>query len=305
MGYDVSALSNYVKENEAILIKDVVLGSDFKGSTIDKMNHQVGVKSKERMHPTNIDPTLQDATSCGFSAQGSTVISEREIETAPMKVNDQFCKKDLLGKFAEYEVRFGTNSEALPFEAEIADGYVKGTQKKLEKLVWQGDKTGNSDLIDGLLTIAGGADSASTITASTATGASAYEAIKKAALLIPEAILDDAVIFVSPALYKEYVMELVEKNLYHFAPDAKIEDLDITVPGTDIAVHRTYGMTGVNNKIYATSYKNIIYGCDMLGDAEEFKSWYSLDDDVNRIKIEFNAGVNTLFPDCVVVVTKN
>lgn len=305
MGYDVTALSNFVRENEKVLVKDVVLGSGFKGSTIDKMNHQLGVKGKERMHPMNIDPTLQDATNCGFSAQGSTVISEREIETAQLKVNDQFCKNDLIGKFAEYEVRIAAGEDALPFEAEIMDGYVLGTQKKLEKLIWAGDKNGNSDLLDGLLTIAEGADSASTITGATATGATAYAAIKQAAMAIPEEIIDDAVIFVSPALYKEYVMELVEKNLYHFAPDAKIEDLDVTVPGTDIQVHRTYGLTGKNNKIYATTYKNIIYGCDILGASEEVKAWYSDDDDVNRIKIRFNAGVNTLFPDCVVVITKN
>lgn len=305
MGFDVSALSNYVKENEKVLVKDIVLGSGFKGSTIDKMNHQLGVKGKENMHPMNIDPTLQDATNCGFSAQGSTVISEREIATAQIKVNDQFCKNDLIGKFAEYEVRIAAGEDALPFEAEIMDGYVLGTQKKLEKLIWTGDKTGNSDLLDGFLTIAEGADSASTITASTANGASVYAAVKAAVMAIPEEIIDDAVVFVSPANYRAFVDELVEKNLYHFAPDAKQEDLDITFPGTDIQVHKTYGLSGKNNKIYASTYKNLIYGCDMINAAEEVKAWYSDDDDVNRIKIRFNAGVNTLFPDCVVVVTKN
>ena len=304
MGFNVSGLSAYVQENQRALVKDVVLGLTYEGSTIDKLNHQFGVKGKERMHPMNVDVTLQDGTSCGFSAQGSTVISEREIETAIFKANDEFCKNDLIGKYAEYEVKIAAGQDELPFEAQIVDGVVSSINKKLEKQVWQGQKSG-TDLIDGYLTIAEGADSASTITGATAAGASVYAAVKQAVMAIPDELIEKAVVFVSPANYRAFVDELLEKNLYHWAPDATQEDVDITFPGTNIKVHKTYGLSGKNDKIYATSYDNLIYGCDMLNAKEEVKFWFSDDNDVERYKVLFNAGVNTLFPDMVVVITKN
>lgn len=304
MAFNVNGLSTYVKENEKALIKDIVLGLKYEGSTIDKLAKQLGVKSKERLHPMSIDPILQDGSNCGFSASGSTEISEREIATAPIKYNDTWCDKDLISKFAENQIRLEAGEEVLPFEAEITDGIVNGISKKMEKLVWQGSKTGG-DLIDGFVTIAEGADSGATITGATATGASTYAAVKQAVMAIPDELIDNAVVFVSPSNYRAFVDELVEKNLYHFAPDAKQEDVDITFPGTNVKVHKTYGLSGKNDKIYASAYENMVYGADMLNANEQVKIWFSDDDDLFKAKVLFNAGVNTIYPDMVVVITKN
>lgn len=304
MAFNVNGLSTYVKENEKALIKDIVLGLKYEGSTIDKLAKQLGVKSKERLHPMSIDPILQDGSNCGFSASGSTEISEREIATAPIKYNDTWCDKDLIAKFAENQVRLEAGESVLPFEAEITDGIVNGISKKMEKLVWQGSKSGG-DLIDGFLTIAEGADSGATITGATATGASTYAAVKQAVMAIPDELIDNAVVFVSPSNYRAFVDELVEKNLYHFAPDAKQEDVDITFPGTNVKVHKTYGLSGKNDKIYASAYENMVYGADMLNANEQVKIWFSDDDDLFKAKVLFNAGVNTIYPDMVVVITKN
>lgn len=303
-GFNVNALSNYTKENEKALIKDVVLGLKYEGSTIDKLAKQLGVKGKENIHPLTIDPILQDGSNCGFQASGSTVISEREIATSIIKYNDSWCDRDLVGKFAENQVRLEAGEEVLPFEAEITDGIVKGISKKMEKLVWQGSKTGG-DLIDGFLTIAEGADSGATVTGATATGASVYAAVKQAVMAIPDELIDNAVVFVSPSNYRAFVDELVEKNLYHFAPDAKQEDVDVTFPGTNVKIHKTYGLSGKNNKIYASAYENMVYGADMLNANEVVKLWWSDDDDLFKAKVLFNAGVQTIYPDMVVVITKN
>ena len=124
-------------------------------------------------------------------------------------------------------------------------------------------------------------------------------------MAIPDELIDNAVVFVSPSNYRKFVDELVEKNLYHFAPDAKQEDVDVTFPGTDVKIHKTYGLSGVNNKIYASAYENMVYGADMLNAKEVVKMWYSDDDDLFKAKVLFNAGVQTIYPDMVVVITKN
>ena len=301
MGYVVSGLTAYVKENTELLTKEAIFGSR-KGDTIAKAGKEFGVKNKARMHAISVTAPLQDGSSCGFSASGNDEFSEREIEVSVMKVNKSWCPSDLLGKVYEYETRLGADSERLPFEQLLMDEINLSVNKQLEKLVWQGSKSGGA-LINGLLTIAAGADSASTITGETAAGTSVYNAIKEAIFAIPEDLLDDAVVFVSPATYRSFVDALVEKNLYHFAPDANQEDRDITFPGTDIPVHKTLGMVDVNNKIYITSWKNIRFGTDMLSDAEEYKLWFSDDDDIYKLKIRFSAGINTVYPDMVVLYT--
>lgn len=308
--YNASALTSYVEVNKDVLLKDIVLGAKY-GDTIANLRKQLGVKTKERLNYLDVTPVLQDGTGCGFSASGATDFSEREIETAPFKVNDQYCPDDMLSKFSEYLVRYGANANAedgMPFEREIMSEIEKGIAKQMEKLVWQGDKSG-TDLIDGFLTQALGADSASTVAVSYTAATSAislYEAVKAVIMKVPEDIIEDAVVFVSPAIFRALVFELTEKNMYHFKSGDNgeiIEDNDLIFPGTSVRIHKTHGLEGDKKHIYASVWDNMVYAADMMGDKEEIRLWFSDDDDLYKLKIKWNAGVKTLYPDAVVVLT--
>lgn len=296
-GYNVSGLTEYVEINKDVLIRDLVLGFN-DGDTIAKMGKQMGVKGSEILNYLNVDPVLQAGKGCGFNASGSTDFSERKVDTKVLKVNDEWCNDDLLGKYTEYVVKYGANknAEEFGFEKEILDGIGRGINKKMEKIVWQGD-TGLT--ITGLLGLAGGADSASTINV-TLSGTSVYDDVKAVIMALPEEILDNAVVFISPAKFRSLVFELLEKNNFHIAPE-EIEKGEFYFPGTTIPVHKTFGLSGVEDKIYATTWENMVYACDMMSDKEEYRVWFSDDQDVHRLKIKFNMGVTTLFPDAVVL----
>lgn len=291
--WNVSGLSAYVKENRDEILRKVIL----EGDTISKMAKQLGIKTKERLHYFNLDPVFQDGKGCGFSAQGSTNLTEKDIEVAPIKVNMEWCNDDLLGKFAEYLVRFGANANAenLAFEQLISDELVKNINKSMEEAVWQGVKA--TDFIDGLLTQA--AADANTVKV-TLSGNSLYEKVKAVIMAIPEEILDDAVVFVSPANFRKLVFELLEMNNFHIAPE-EIEKGEFYFPGTTIAIHKTLGMTGVDDKIYASTWANMVYGTDMMDDKEELRFWFSDDDDLHRLKVKWVSGVSTYFSDYVVL----
>ena len=296
MAYNVSGLTAYVAENKDVLLRDIVLGGEG-GFTVEKL----------RKHPMNVSTTLQQATGCGFSADGETVISERVVDTAQAKVNDEWCEEDLLGKFAEYQIDIQAGKEKLPFEAEIMGQIVRNINKEVERQIWVGAE-GDGDLIDGFVEQAIGADSASTITGTTASGASAYQAVLQTLNLIPEEILDDAVIFVSPALFREYIQDLVAANLYHYDPNFGAND-EFFIPGSGVKVRKTYGLKGGYGKdhieyLYASTYDNMVYAADLINAKEELKVWFSDDNDVTRLKVRFNFGVKTLFPDAVVVVER-
>ena len=297
MAYNVSGLTNYVEVSKDTLIRDIVLGYKL-GDTISKMRKQLGVKTSERLNYLDVDPVLQKSTGCGFNASGNTSFSERTVDTVAIKVNDSWCADDLLGKYSEFLVRFGSNANAenFPFETEIFDSIVRGINKKMEKIVWQGD-TGLT--ITGLIGLAEGADSASTINV-TLTGNTVYGKVKQVIMAIPEELLDEAVVFISPANFRALVFELLEQNNFHIAPE-EIEKGEFYFPGTTIPVHKTLGLAGVDGKIYASVWDNLVYACDMMNDKEELRSWFSDDDDVQKLKIKWNAGVTTLYPDAVVL----
>lgn len=282
MAYNVTALGTYVQENKDIILKDIVFGGEY-GNTIPLMTKQLGIKTTEKIHPSTLEAVLQDVSGeCGFNPQGDLNISERSITTKQKKVNMEFCLEKLLGKFAEYTVRVGANQDALPFEAEIIDGLVKSINKQVEKDVW-------TDLITNT--------TAQLTVASTGT---AYERVMAVYMALPEAILEDAVIFVSPATFREYVNDLVNKNFYHYNPaDGDLEE--IFIPGSGVKVRKAKGLAEqTEDVIFGTSPKNMIYGTDFMDNKEEVKAWFSDDNDTYRIKVRFNYGANVAFPDLVV-----
>lgn len=293
MAFNVSGLSAYVQENRDQILRKIVL----EGDTISKMSKQLSVKTKDRLHYFSLAPVIQDGKGCGFKASGATNITEKDIETAVMKVNDEWCNDDLLGKYAEYLVRFGAdaNAENLAFEQLIADELVKNINKEMEKRVWQGKKA--TDLIDGLLTQAEADENTVNVALS---GASLYEKVKQVIMAIPEEILDNAVVFISPANFRKIVFELLEMDNSYITP-SEIEQGEFYFPGTSIAVHKTFGLTGVDDKIYASTWENMVYATDMMDDKEELRFWFSDDADLHRVKIKWNAGVATYFSDYVVL----
>ena len=282
MAYNVQALGAYVQENKDIILKDIVFGGEY-GNTIPLMTKQLGIKTTEKIHPSTLEAVLQDVNGeCGFNPQGDLKITERSIITSQKKVNMEFCLEKLLGKFAEYKVRVGANQDALPFEAEIIDGLVKSINKQVEKDVWTALITNT----DAQLTVA-----------STGT---AYERVMAVYMALPEAVLEDAVIFVSPATFREYVKDLVDKNFYHYNPaDGDLEE--IFIPGSGVKVRKAKGLAEqTDDVIFGTSPKNMIYGTDFMDNKEEIKAWFSDDNDTYRIKVRFNYGANVAFPDLVV-----
>lgn len=300
MAFVVSGLSDYVQNNREIILKDVVLGAD----SISRMTIQPGVKKDAELNFLLVEPVLQDGSNCGWNASGNATFTKRVINTGAIKVNMAFCKKTLLGKWTEYVVRFGANNDEFPFEQYIIDGVRDGIKSQMEKAVWQSD-TSNSGLFDGLIKIINAATG--TIKETITSGKSAYEAIYQVYMAIPEEILEkeDLAINVSPKIFRAFCKELTDMNMYHYTADGS--KTEVILPGTGCKVRMVKGLAdsvGTNyRKIVATYDRNLVYGCDMLDDAEEIDAWYEKGSDEHRIKVEFNAGVQIAFPDLCVLGT--
>lgn len=289
----VNTLPEYVEQNAEQLLAKSVLGA----KTLDYIGVQTGVKTKATINLLNTDVEFQDGSACGFEAKGSQEITQRTIDTGMIKVNMSFCEKNLLGKYAERLVKIGANAEELPFEQFLVDEVLKSISANMDKAVWQGDKSSddeNLNKFDGLLKIMS-ADSK--VIKVSATGTT-YEKIKAVYMAIPEEVVDNSAIFVGADTYRSYIADLVSANLYHYNPENG--DNEYLLPGSNVKVIKVNGLNGTG-KIVAGRPDHFIYGTDLESNAETFDFWYSKDDRLFKLVVEWNAGVNYAFSDEVVL----
>ena len=299
----VSSLPAYVQDNKDLIIKNFALVGT---ASRQRFGIQTGIKTSAYLNYLELNPTLQDGKGCGFTALGSATLTQRTITTAIIKVNMDICPDSLLGKYAEYLVRIGANSNELPFEQYIIDGVTTEINKKIEKLIWQGDtsKSTDTDLkwINGILKqLASDSDK---VAVSIAANTAIYDAIKAVYLAIPEETLErGAEIYVSPANYRDFLMAMVEKKYFNYSGPQDSAPEEFVFPGTDVKVVKTPGLAGVNDRIVASFPENFVYGCDAEGDLEDVKIWFSDDDDLFKLKVKWNSGIAYRFPNQVTLGT--
>ena len=292
----VTSLPAYVEENRDLLLKNFGLVG---GSIRNRIGIQTGIKLKEHLNYLEVSPTFQDGLNCELEPQGDVTLTNREIETAWIEVLIAICPKKLVGKWAEYLVRANANAESLPFEQYIIDGFIAEVNRKIEKLIFQGDKTltTNPDLkwINGFVKVFQTDGVQVTIPAAATTTLAKLQALY--------AGLDDytlergAEIYVSPANYRAFLQELVSANLFHY-PSAESGTFpkEFFLPGTDVKVVLETGLEGVNNVALASFPDNLRYGCDMENDQEDVAVKYDPIKELFYVKALWNSGVQVAFP---------
>lgn len=286
----VSSLPAYVEEHKGELLAKTVFGAE----TVKFINLMTGVKYKQALNILATDPKLQQRA-CGFNADGNTSFTQRVMEVYPYMVEMEFCPETLRQKWMNDQIIVKAGGEVLPFEEKITGDIVKGVKRQIENKFWQA--VSGTDGWDGLLAILA-ADGA--VDGEYAHGeTSAYNKVLAVYKAIPVAVLDKAEIFMGIDLFRDLVLELTAKNLYHYDPKVD-EKLEIILPGTATRIHAVSGLNGTG-KIVAADPENLYYGCDMADDAEAFDLWYSKDNQVFRLAIKFNLGAQVAFPDQVVL----
>lgn len=289
----VNSLPNYVEENRDTLIAESVLGA--KSAKLFALETDVKESKALTMLSTNV--AFGDGGTCGWDDAGSQTLTQRVIKVGNIKVNMSFCDRDMLSKWLGNKVRVAAGAEELPFEETLTGELVKSINEAVETAIYQGDtESSNPNLkhFDGLVKIMTNEDGVVDVAASTESTTLAK--VRKVYNAIPAKAFSrgDVAILVGMDTFRSFVGDLVDKNLYHYNPGAP--EGEIMLPGT---VCRVIGVDGLNGtkKAIAASLKNIFFGTDMLNDMEEFKLWYSDDNQEFRFACKFNAGVQIAFPD--------
>ena len=291
---NVSTLTNYVEEKRLPLIAKSFL----RGKTIDLIQIETGVLQDTALNLVSASVEFGDGATCGWNATDGVALSQRILKPTFLKVNQSFCDKSLLKKWASYEVKLAAGREQLPFEEKFMEEISNAISESIEKLVWQGDSSHTNEP-DGFLKILETVGSG-VVSATWSAGTSAYNKIKAVYNAIPANIIDkeDTVIFVGEETYREFIQDLVAANLYHFSPDYKAGEY--MVPGTSIRVIAVNGLNGTG-KIVAGRLSNFFYGVGAEDDKDTFDFWYSQDSREFRLAVYFAIAVQVAYPNEIVL----
>jgi hypothetical protein len=314
MSFSVSTLTNYTKENEALLVSSSVLGAKTAALIKSAGNVMVGVKSAETINIMDTDAFFQAGGSCGWNASGTTSFTQRTVTVGKIKVQEALCPKALEAKYLQKALPTGSQYDSIPFEQDYADRKAKTIASQLETSIWQGDTAsanGNLNKFDGLIKLIGAASgvvdanvsgyvSGAPLTSITAANVvSLLDGVYKA---IPAKVVaaDDMTIFVGQDTFRTYTIALKNANMFNYAFDGKA-DSEFVLPGTPIKVVAVEGLNSTND-IYAMRLSNLFLGTDLLNEEEKFEIFFAKEADEVRFAAEFKMGVNIAFPDEIVKV---
>lgn len=308
MALNFSGLSSYTKQ----LVQPLLTSAVFEAKT-QQMIKDGGIiipnaKSVVAIPLMDTDAFFQ-TDACGYSASGTTTVSQRSITVGKIKIEETICPKDFEAYFTQEALKAGSTYEDFgnaDFQKVYLDKKNARIAAQLETALWTG--TVATTKFDGLSTLidAGspvdanvsgftGVATISTITASNVIAAT--EGIYKA---IPAAVLakGDVKIFVGNDWYRLLILAYRALNMFSYNPqDTNAQSF--ILPATNVEIVSVNGLNTTGDA-YAMSLSNMALAVDLVDEESSYKLWYSEDNNEIRFRCAFKIGVNVAYTnECV------
>ena len=313
MAFTFTGLVDYIDEQSFPMLTKSLIG----GRTASMLTTQVGVAGKTKINLLDVGVNMQDGAGCGWLASGAVALTQREIDAKQVKINLEFCPKELQGYYWRTQMAAGTHQDSIPFEQQFANYLVEKVQNEIEKVIWNGDAVtpaaGNLAMFDGLVMPRAlytdcnlGTGSFPTPLTGAVTISNVLEAIERIYVETPSAAVaqGDFKIFMGTDKFRVLAAALMNGNGLSSAGGqlnnytSSFDPLRLIFPGTNIEIVGVGGLEGTND-IYGMSMANAILGVNLSEDSSKLESWYSQDDRVYRVAMEFTMGVQVAYPDQV------
>jgi hypothetical protein len=285
MAYDLTGLSAYVDELSFELSSRIVLQTDL----AQYVNVRAGLKGTDVKIPLlSGDFVTADGLTCGFDGSSNNQdVTQVSMTLVPKKYNSAMCPTSLQEYFLGQALAAGQmgGNESIPFEELTANYFVERLKKWNEDFLTQGDGTVNG--LEGIVQAANGAATQSTVAAAAWTASNAITQAQSLYEALPEKSInrDDLIMVVSPSYKRALALAITQENYFHISPDQ-----EIFVPGTSVRVVENSGLSGRDYAMVGPA-QMIIMGCDLTGDFEQFKLWYSEDNDEVRAMMRWKIGI--------------
>lgn len=286
MAFNITDITGYVDENSFDLISKAVLETPL----ADYFNIRVGLKAGDNKIPImNGDFFVQDGGSCGYTTSGDTTITQIDLNLKAAKVNQSYCPETLRTTFLSQSLAAGqfAGNESIPVEQLMAEYFVKKLNNYNENFLINGDGAYNG--LTDIITVANGATQ---VTGQTYTVANAVSKAHELYSLLPDEVMmmDDLILILSPQQYRVMQLAITQENYYHIAPGG-----ELFVPGTSVRIVPSLGCTNAQKFMGSTS--TLYLGTDLQGDFEQFRVFYSADNDEVRSVQKWAIGVAVTQPE--------
>lgn len=315
MAFDVSALNNYTKENEARLYTSLVTGGETASLIKGQGNVMVGVKSAETINIMDTDAVFQAGGTCGWNASGATTFTQRTITVGKIKVQEALCPKTMEAKYLQKALTAGSTYDSIAYAADYTAKKNAVIQKQLEAAIWQGDtSSGNVNLskFDGFIKLIGAASGVvnanvsgyiSGAPVSSITKANSISVLRGIKNALPQEVkyASDMVFWCGYDVFDLIVDAHVDANLFHYGKEAIMQG-EFTLPGTNYRVKAVHGLDSTGD-IYAIRLGNMFLGTDLLNEEDKYEIFFAKEADEFRFAAEWKMGVQIAFPSEIVKVT--
>jgi hypothetical protein len=296
MSISTAGLSAWTDENKMELIHKSVVGATSAGY----MTIQTGIKATATINIIDTAVTFAD-DGCTRTATDSTPLTQVTLTVGAIAIHENLCAKSLNGFYTQTMLGAGSygGEENVPFEQIYWEHKSSLIAEALEDAIWQGDTTitnnANLDKFDGLIKLI---DAGSPVDGN-ADGVTSGTGITKSNVIsilwgmynaIPEAVLkaDDLILFMPLDKFRLYQQAIMEGNLFHYqGEDNQACELDLV--GTGLKVVGVPGLSGTN-RMFAGRRSNFYIGMDLENEEEQFESWYSQDDRIQKFTTAFKYG---------------
>ena len=327
MAFSLGALSAWT--NELGDKSDFIMKSILSAKTIQALpgiDKRYGISGYTEKIPTLETNSLwQAGAACGHNTSGTTTIDQISLTTVPIKVQESICLQDL-ETYAIHKLLPGSDR---PETFQLLDMWVgrklAQTAIKLENAIW-GAKTTYTNAthlkhFNGLIAVSDTAATAVAATQQASISASTVRGIIEeiAYTKIPSAIRDlGPVVVCGYDTFNIYLNKLMVDNLFHYNPsNTDLANYKMNVYGTNVKLIGLPGLnndnavdtgalpTAVKNRIFATYEDNILMGFNAPQGMEDFKVWYSDDDQLLKFSTRFFFGCQIKYNDLVVQYTNS
>lgn len=306
MAFSVGSLPAFTDETQLKLLVRT-LYEPATAAIIDGVGNIIpGIKSAKALPilETTIQP--QD-DGCGWTASGTTAITQRVLTVGKGVFMDALCPSTLEAKFTQLGLKSGHPEDLGEFTTQIGTEISDSIKDWIEGKIWQGDET-NAGEWDGFLTVlddlgftdAGDPVDGNQTTAYTSlTNSNIDNALAEVWSLVPAKVKSkmDVVCFLGIDAYDLAMQYLMTANLFHFAPSADLTSM--VWPGTRMKLIAVPGLNGTDSLV-AGRLNNFFIGTDLVDEEETFDMWYSKDNREVRYEVTYKYGCQIAFPAEVV-----
>lgn len=315
MAFSLGSLTAFTDQDELkMLVKTVY--EPVSAQIINAANPIVkGIKSAKALPILASTIYAQDGDACGFTASGSTAITQRVLTVGHPMFQDSFCPKDLEAYFTQKGLSPGNPEDLGVFQNSIAEEISSLIQEWVEIRIWQGDasNTGEWDGFKQLLdddnftaavqaNVTGGGYTQIAAATGITTG-NIDEILEQIQIKLPAKVRArsitkrDVVCFCGTDTFQKAVLNLASRNLFHYMPPEGRAWM--FYPGTTFKLYGVPGLDGTNVLI-ASHLMNLFIGTDLLNEEEQFEMWWSQDDRVMKYNVDFKYACQIAFLNEVV-----